>query len=82
MHRERCLEDVCVCGEDAVVTCMHPLEHYFVHVGAWAGLGTREHCFFIQQALAEQLNCVRHRGIEDCNETDYLKHQDATFLSG
>lgn len=58
-----------------MVTCTHPLEYSFAHVCTYAGLGTRERDFFIQQALTEQLNCVRHSGVEDCNETDFLKYR-------
>lgn len=55
---------VCVEG-GVVVTCVHPLGHSFVHVCTCAGLGTREHDSFLQQALSEQLNCVKHGGAED-----------------
>lgn len=50
VHRGAKLRE-CVGG--AVLTCMHPLGHSFVHVCTRAGLGTRECDFFLQQGLAE-----------------------------
>lgn len=61
--------------ELAEVTHMHPLGYAFVHVATSAVLGTKECDSSLQQRLAGQLNCVRHRAIEDCDEADFLQYQ-------